>query len=178
MARPRLDEFTERKKVIFLTHLRRGQTIRAAAAKAHVGERTVFDHSSSDPQFAAAITRAKDEAEASLVEAITKSAHSGDTVTTPGGTVTIKPGDWRAAAWLLEHHPHTRERYAEITKMRLGGDSDAPPIQSQQETLVGITTPERVVAVIDILVKAGQLPALVEGSSVVAVTEDEQESTV
>ncbi len=174
MARPRLNEFTERKKVVFLAHLRRGQTIRAAAARAHTSEQTIHDHSRRDAEFALAITRAKDEAEAALVDSITKSAHSGDTVTTPGGTVTVKPGDWRAAAWLLEHHPHTRERYAELTKMRVGGDPDAPPIHAQSEVLVGLTTPERIDAVLGILVRAGKLP-LLQAAGETAEPEDEPE---
>lgn len=150
--------FSERKKTVFLNALKDGQTVRAAAARAGVDRSTIYHHMAKDSTFASKVAQARDEAEARLLDAITKAAHTGDTVTTPGGTVTVRPGDWKAAAWLLEHHPHTRERYATLTKMQMGGDPDNPtPILTETVVDVGPSTIERLGQVVGILARAGKV---------------------
>lgn len=180
--------FNERRKAIFLTELRNGLTMQAASARAGVDRTTVWDHMQKDPTFANAVTRARDEAEAKLLDAITKAAHTGETITTAGGAVVTKPGDWRAGAWMLEHHPHTKERYATITKAQVGGDPSNPaPVQVGMTVDLGPATIERLGQVVSILARAGvvRLPAgddggvtVVDGGSVEVVdSPDESEST-
>lgn len=57
-------------------------------------------------EFSAATTRAWPQAELKWLQAIQQAAM-------PSGK---HPGDFRAAAWLLTHVPHTRDRYADPTK--------------------------------------------------------------
>lgn len=158
--------FTERKRTVFLQEIRKGQTVAGAAARAGVGRQTIYDHVNSDPVFAGQIEKARGQAEAALVDAITKSAHTGDQVTTPGGTVIVKPGDWRASAWLLEHHPHTRERYAAINKAQIGGDPDNPTPVPVEVTTDGMTGVERLGAVVTVLQRAGVLPIPEPGEAI------------
>ena len=150
--------FTPRKRIALLHAIKSGQTVRAACARANISVPTYYRHLNEDLTLQEAVNRARGEAEARLVEAITNGAHSGETVTTSGGQVTVKPGDWRAAAWLLEHHPHTRERYASINKTQLGGDPDNPtPVLVEVEG-GGMPPAERFGAVIAVLQRAGVLP--------------------
>lgn len=151
--------FTERRKALLLTALRSGQTVKAACARAGVSPATVYRHLAQDAAFQEQVERAKGEAEAKLIDAITKAAHSGETVTTPGGKVTVMPGDWKAAAWLLEHHPQTREQYAGILrqKVALGQDPDAGPVELDVST-DSMNTMERMAAVVTVLQRAGVMP--------------------
>lgn len=152
--------FTPRKRVTLINAIKSGQTIKAACARANVSISTFYRHLSQDGTLQEQVDRARGEAEARLIDAVTKSAHTGETVTTPGGAVTVKPGDWRAAAWLLEHHPHTRERYAAIQKAQIGGDPDNPTAVPV-EVLGGasdMTTTERMAAVVTVLQRAGVMP--------------------
>jgi hypothetical protein len=136
----------------------------------------VYDHIQNDQTFADSVVRARDEAEAKLLDAITKAAHTGETITTAGGAVVTKPGDWRAGAWMLEHHPHTKERYATITKAQVAGDPSNPaPVQVGMTVDLGPATIERLGQVVSILARAGvvQLSAgddggltIVDGGSV------------
>lgn len=151
--------FTQRKRAVLLSAIKEGQTVKGACARAGVGVSTYYEHLASDRTLAEQVERARGEAEARLVDAITKSAHTGETVTTPGGAVTVKPGDWRAAAWLLEHHPHTRERYAAINKAQIGGDPDNPaPVMVEVEGSGAMSTMERMAAVVTVLQRAGVMP--------------------
>jgi hypothetical protein len=149
--------FTQRKRVVLLNAIKQGQTITAACARAGIGRVTFYDHYNGDPAFVAQVERAKGQAEAALVESITNGAHSGETIKTPGGQVTVRPGDWRAAAWLLEHHPNTRERYAPISKTQISGDPDnATPVQVEVEG-DGMNPMDRLGAVVTVLQRAGVL---------------------
>jgi len=179
--------FNERRRAIFLTELRNGQTVRAACARAGIDEATAYRHMQDDATFKDAVTRARDEAEAKLLDSITKAAHTGETITTAGGAVVTKPGDWRAGAWMLEHHPHTKERYATITKAQVGGDPSNPaPVQVGMTVDLGPATIERLGQVVSILARAGvvRLPSgddggltIVDGRSVEALdSTDESES--
>lgn len=151
--------FTQRKRVVLLNAIKQGQTIRAACARASVHSSTFYDYLNNDADFQQQVERARGEAEARLVEAITNGAHTGETITTPGGTVKVMPGDWRAAAWLLEHHPHTRERYAAINKSQIGGDPDNPvPVPVDVTGGPEMTTVERMAAVVTVLQRAGVMP--------------------
>ncbi len=104
--------------------------MKGAAARAGISPSTLYEHINNEPFFRDQIEVARGEAEAKLVDAITTSSHTGETITTPGGRVTVRLGDWRAAAWLLEHHPETRQKFAAIQKTQLSGDPDNPaPVQ-------------------------------------------------
>lgn len=151
--------FTQRKRVLLLEAFKAGQTVRGACARAGISNQTYYEHYNNEPEFAEQCDRARAESEAKLVDAITKSAHSGETVTTPGGAVTVRPGDWRAAAWLLEHHPATREQYAGIlkSKVQMSGDPDGPPVQLEVEGQE-MSTLERMAAVVTVLQRAGVMP--------------------
>lgn len=152
--------FTQRKRVVLLNAIKQGLTIRAACARAGVSKSTLYRVLAEDKEgtLQDAIDRAQGEAEARLVDAITTAAHTGETLTTPGGATKVMPGDWRAAAWLLEHHPQTREAYAGILrqKMQLSGDPDGPPVEIEVEG--NLTTTERMAAVVTVLQRAGVMP--------------------
>ena len=153
---------TPRRWVTFLNQLKHGQTIRAACAKAGFSRSTLYTTLNADPNsgLLEQIEHAKNEGERRLVEAVTQASHTGDTITTPGGSIVVKPGDWRAAAWLLEHHPHTRERYASIQKQQIGGDPDNPaPVKTVGVQVVGdFTSVERRAAIISLMQQVGALP--------------------
>jgi len=165
--------FTARKRVVLLNAIKSGQTIKAACAVAGVHQATFYDHINVDDEFRSAVERAKGVAESRLVEAVTKSGHTGETVVTPGGQVTIKPGDWRAAAWLLEHHPNTRERYAAISKNQISGDPDNPTPVAVDVAGDEMTTVERMAAVVSVLQRARVMPLPGPGDTVIDVTPPE-----
>ena len=66
--------------------LEKCNTIKTAAAYCNVSERSVFSWISTNPSFAAAVSRARAKAKAKLVKVI----------------VDASPKDFRAACWLLE----------------------------------------------------------------------------
>lgn len=146
-------------RVVFLDAIRNGQTVRAAAGRARLTRESIYHEMRINPTFVLQVQVARDESEARLIDSVTKSAHTGETVTTPGGQVTVRPGDWRAAAWLLEHHPDTRERYAAINKAQIGGDPDNPtavPVEVVGASEGG--TMERLARVVTVLQRAGVMP--------------------
>lgn len=166
--------FTPARQMVFLGSIAEGQTVRGASARAGISRDAVYYHMREDPSFLQQVERARGEAESKLVDSITKSSHTGDTITTPGGKVVVRPGDWKAAAWLLEHHPETRERYAAIAKTQVSGDPDNPtPI------LVGLPElrTDQLEAIALILADAGALPAprkLLESEVTVRPVEKEE----
>lgn len=165
--------FTPKVKAAFLTQLATTGTIRGAASRAGIHFSTVYEHAKADQSFAEAIERARSEWEQSLVESIYRAGHTGTVIERRNGTKVQEPGDWRALAWLLEHAPATRERYAGIMrqKVELGGDPDGVPLmvddQQVQQIEIGPDTMERLSAVVGVLLRAGKLrlpdPGEVEG---------------
>ena len=166
------DGFNDAKKTAFLLALVESGTIRGASARAGVHYTTVYQHAKDDEGFRAQIDQARAEWEQSLVEAIAKAGVQGEVVQRRGSKV-IKPGDWRALAWLLEHSPATREAYAGILrqKVELGGSQDLPPIQTQhtetQEIEIGPETMERLARVVQVLLGAGKLRLPDPGETVI-----------
>lgn len=160
---PAVHTFNERKKALFLTELGKTGSIRGAAARTSVHYSTVYEHAKNNPTFADAIERARGDWEQSLVDKIREAGSVGTTIERRNGTKVIEPGDWRALAWLLEHAPATRERYAGILrqKVELGGDPDGVPVQvDAQNNLqidIGPDTMERLAAVVQVLMRAGKL---------------------
>jgi AcrR family transcriptional regulator len=156
------DGFNEARKTQFLLALTETGTIRGAAARAGIHFSTVYNHVRDDEDFRAAIDAARGEWEQSLVAAIAKAGVQGDVIERRGSKV-IKPGDWHALAWLLEHSPATREAYAGILrqKVEVGGSPDLPPVQTEhtevQQIEVGPETMERLGKVVQILIKAGKI---------------------
>lgn len=156
------DGFTAARKTAFLLALVESGTIRGAAARAGVHNTTVYAHAKDDPEFRAEIEKARGEWEQSMVEAIAKAGVQGEVVQRRGAKV-IKPGDWHALAWLLEHSPSTREAYAGILrqKVEMGGSPDLPPIQTEHtethEIEIGPETMERLARVVQVLLRAGKI---------------------
>lgn len=159
---PQPHAFTGKRKAAFLTLVAQTGSIRGAASRAGVARATVYDHAEKDPEFREAIERAVAECEQSLVNRIIAAAETGKVIERRGTTVT-EPGDWRAAAWLLEHGPYFRDRYAGILKQKveLGGSEDMPAIEvhstTTQQLEVGPETLERLQIVVGVLLRAGKL---------------------
>lgn len=156
------DGFNAAKRTTFLLALVETGTIRGAAARAGVHFSTIYEHAKSDDDFRAQIDEARGEWEQGMVEAIAKAGVQGEVIQRRGSKV-IKPGDWRALAWLLEHSPSTREAYAGIMKQKVevGGSPDLPPIQTEHtethEIEIGPATMERLAAVVQVLLRAGKI---------------------
>lgn len=167
------NKFTAAVRTAFLLALVESGTIRGAAARAGVSHVTVYQHAKDDETFRAAIDQARHEWEQSLVEAIAKAGVQGEVIQRRGGGKTIKPGDWRALAWLLEHSPATREAYAGILrqKVELGGAADLPPIQTNhaetQQIEIGPETMERLARVVQVLLAAGKIRLPDPGETVI-----------
>jgi hypothetical protein len=164
--------FSEKRKSLFLLELARTGSIRGSAARAGVARQTIYNEVERNPSFREDIDRAVDEAEQALVDSIVKAANTGKVIERRGTTVS-EPGDWRAGAWLLEHSPFFRDRYAGILrqKVELGGSDDLPAIDIsgtvKHELDVGPEMMDRLQAVVGVLLKAGKLrlpePAEVDG---------------
>lgn len=155
------DAFSPAKKTAFLLALTETGTITGAAARAKVHRSTVYEHARDDEDFRRQIDEARGEWEHSLVEAIAKAGVEGEVIQRRG-TKIIKPGDWRALAWLLEHSPATREAYAGIMKQKveLGGSPDLPPMQVEAGAVpveLGPDTMERLSRVVMVLLQQGLL---------------------
>lgn len=153
--------FNQAKKAAFLLALAETGTITGAAARAKVHRITVYEHAKNDEEFRRGIDEARGEWEQSLVQAIAKAGAEGDVIQRRG-TKIIKPGDWRAMAWLLEHSPATREAYAGILKQKLemGGSPDLPPIGVDAGAVpveLGPDTMERLGRVVMVLLRQGVL---------------------
>lgn len=168
------DAFTDARKSAFLLALVETGTIRGAAARAGVHFTTVYDHASKDDDFRAGIEHARGEWEQSLVQGILRAGVEGEVIERKNSRI-VKPGDWRALAWLLEHSPATREAYAGILrqKVEMGGSVDLPPIQMDKTEVhqleIGPDTMERLAAVVGVLLRAGKLrlpdPGEIDGTA-------------
>lgn len=168
--------FTQAKKAAFLVALAKTGSLVGAASRVSVHPSTVYDHAQKDPSFTEAIERARGEWEQATLEVIENAARSGKVIErrTPSGKVKeIEPGDWRAAAWLIEHTPHTRERYAALTKgkVEISGDPDGEPLrvkaEVRQEIDIGPDTMERLARVVQVLIRSGKLalPDIIPGEA-------------
>lgn len=152
--------FNERKKARFLTELGKTGSIKGAAAVSGVHVSTVYDHAKADPMFGEAIERARGVWEQGLLHRIDRAVDPFEVV--GGKSPRIEPGDWRAAAWLLEHAPASRERYAGVlrSKVEIGGDPDGVPVQTQNLNIdidLGPDTMERLARVVQVLIASGKL---------------------
>jgi hypothetical protein len=155
------DGFSPARKAAFLLALAETGTIVGAAARTKVSRFTVYEHAKNDEEFRRGIDEARGEWEQSLVTAIAKAGVEGEVIERRAGGKIIKPGDWRALAWLLEHSPATREAYAGIMKQKVevGGSPDLPPVQmgGSTEIEIGPATMERLGQVVMILLQQGKL---------------------
>lgn len=146
----------------FLLALLETGSIRGAAARSGVHFTTVYRHAETDERFRAQIDEARGEFQHSLLLGILKAGVQGEVIERRGGTTT-KPGDWRALAWILEHHPAYQAEFAGILrqKVEVGGNPDLPPIQIDGSTTtsieIGPDTMERLSAVVQVLLRAGKL---------------------
>lgn len=172
-ANPNL--FGEKQKAKFLLELVETGSIRGAAARVGVHFSTIYDHARDDEAFRAKIDEARGEWEQSMVNIVVKGASEGEVIERRGKKTT-RPGDWRAAAWLLEHHPATRQAYAGILrqKVELGGAEDLPPVQIEdaKPVEVGPGTMDRLQQVVMVLVQNGVL-RLPDPGEVINVTPEE-----
>lgn len=154
--------FSDKRRALFLTEVARTGSIRGAASRTGVSRDTIYRHAANDPSFREAIERAVDEAEQSLLDTLVKASNTGKVIERRGTTIT-EPGDWKAAAWLLEHSPFYRDRYAGILrqKVELGGAADLPPLEVDSTTTVqiemGPEMMERLQTVVGVLLRAGKL---------------------
>jgi AcrR family transcriptional regulator len=163
---PIVHQFNGKKKALFLTELARTGSIRGSAARVGVNRTTIYDHAKKDPSFADSIERARADWEQAQLDLINDAARTGKVIERQRGnnlSREVEPGDWRAAAWLLEHHPNTRETYAGIMrqKVEVGGDPDGIPVETKHtETLEiepGPEMMERLGRVIMVLARAGKI---------------------
>lgn len=154
--------FSPKKRAAFLLALVETGSIAGAAAKIGVNRATVYRAAEANETFRDDIERARGQWEQALVEGVAKAGLRGKVIETRKGTKVEEPGDWRALAWLLEHAPATRERYAGILrqKVEVGGDPDGVPIQTQSENVnieIGPDTMDRLARVVEVLMRAGKL---------------------
>lgn len=173
--------FNPKRKALFLVALAKTGTITGAAARVAIAPATVYEHAKNDMTFADAISRARGDWEQALVEGIAEAGAIGKVIERRNGTTITEPGDWHAMAWLLEHAPATRERYAGImkSKVEISGDPDGVPIQTENANVnieIGPDTMDRLARVVEVLIKAGKLrlpdPNEIEGMAT-EVTPDE-----
>lgn len=156
-------QLNSKKKAEFLLALAKGGSIVGACSRIGMSKTTIYRAAQADEAFRDAIERARGEWEQAQLDAIDQAARTGKVIERRNGTKTEEPGDWHAAAWLLEHSPHTRERYAGVTRQRveLGGSDDMPPVRTEHtekvEVEVGPETMERLSQVVMVLVRAGKL---------------------
>lgn len=154
--------FNDAARTAFRLALVETGSIRGAAARAGVDQKTIYYHAGKEPDFRKQIEDARGEFEQSILTGILKAGVQGDVIERRGKKIT-KPGDWRALAWLLEHHPAYRDHYAGILRQRveLGGSPELPPIETHntetQQIEIGPDTMERLTAVVQILLSAGKL---------------------
>lgn len=153
--------FNANKKAVFLLELARTGSVRGAAARTGITPKTVYEHANKDVSFGDAIERARGDWEQANLDAIQAAASTGKVIERRNGTTTKEPGDWHASAWLLEHSPTTRERYAGVlkSKVEVSGDPDGAPIQVENHHTVDIGpgTMDRLQTVIMVLAKAGKI---------------------
>lgn len=165
---PEVHQFTPRKQSMFLLELTKTGTIRGAAGRVGVSSATVYRYAQKSEAFRNDIERARDEWEQAMVERVAEAGGVRSVVERKTSAIgkkyeveRIEPGDWRANAWLLEHSPATRDRYAGVlkSKVEIGGSDDLPPIQVAEQVAVeiGPDTMERLTKVIMVLAAAGKL---------------------
>lgn len=172
-ANPRL--FGQKLQAQFLLELIETGSIRGAAARVGVHYTTVYAHAADDEAFRQKIDEARGEWEQSMVNVVVRGASEGKVIERRGKKI-VEPGDWRAAAWLLEHHPATRQAYAGILrqKVELGGAEDLPPVQLEetQQVEIGPGTMDRLSQVVMVLVQNGIL-RLPDPGEIINVTPEE-----
>lgn len=154
------NEFNEGRRAQFILALLETGSLRGASARAQIDVTTVYRHAEANPAFRAQIDEARNEFQQSLLLGILRAGVAGEVVERKG-TKTTKPGDWRALAWILEHHPSYRDDFAGILKQKVevGGTAELPPIEvsTTVDVEVGAATMERLAAVVQVLLRAGKL---------------------
>lgn len=161
---PEAFTFNPKRRAAFLLALAETGTVVGASARVGISKATVYRAAQEDDTFRDSIERARGEWEQSLVAQIAKAGLQGNVIERRGrgGTKRIEePGDWRALAWLLEHSPSTRERYAGILrqKVEMGGAEDLPPIQHDVKAQIDIgpAMMDRLARVVMVLVESGKM---------------------
>lgn len=86
-----------------------------------------------------------------------ETAANGTTVLTPTGQTRGVPGDWRAAAWLMER---TNPEFAPQSTTRVEGGATPIQVQHDIEHRLATPDPERIQKVMQLLVRAGTVPQL------------------
>lgn len=92
-------------KVQVIESLKAGSTFKIAAAAAGVNEGTLINWRRADPDFETACRQARAQWAQSRIENVNVAADE----------------DWRAATWLLERHPETRDEFRGAEAAKGGG---------------------------------------------------------
>lgn len=172
--------FNDKRKAEFLLELVKTGSIRGAAARTNVHHTTVYEHAREDEKFRESIERARGEFEQAALQAIWDAGTTGEVIERRNGSKTIKPGDWRALAWMLEHNPAYREQYAGILRQRVQigpGEPDFNPQDTEGIVAdIGPGTMDRLTSVVMVLVQNGVL-RLPDPGEVINVTPDDENGT-
>lgn len=128
MPAPLPDEVRER----VLVALRAGATRSGAAAAVGIGTRTLFTWIADDEDYAASVEQAEAFFEAHATAQIRRAGEEAEVTEVFDGTGKltrrIVKRDWRATAWVMEHHPKHKKDWRTVykTETELTGPGGGP----------------------------------------------------
>lgn len=109
--------------------LAKGNTRTTAAAMCDVARGTLWRWMAEDETFRDAVEKAESDAQKTLLHRILMSAETGMTVTRQNGDTVEYPGQWTAAAWILERRWPELYGRRDTNKVELTG-RDGGPIET------------------------------------------------
>lgn len=149
-----LAEFRERIRV-FIAAIQAGQSNRAAAAEAHIGAGTLTRWRAGKRPFDVIMRQKMERAIAVRERRWITAIESAATTPMNNGA----PGDWKAAAWMLERTAPDEFGPTRAVSGRGGGPIEIGVEQTVEHVLL-VPNAERIAAVVGILGAAGKLPML------------------
>lgn len=145
---------------VFLAAVQAGASDRSAAAEAGISMESLHRWKHGDRPFDVAMRRqlyrARSIRERRWLTMI-ETAANGTTVPTAAGGTRGVPGDWRAAAWLMER---TNPEFAPQSTTRVEGGSSPVRVEHDVEHRLATPDPERLAMVAALLQRAGAMPLL------------------
>ena len=157
-SRRQLADYRERIRV-FLAAVQAGASDRSAAAEANISLATLHRWRTGERPFDHGMRQKVARAHAIRERQWVNSIMAASTTPLNNGA----PGDWRAAAWLLER---TNPDYAPVSKHEVGGTGGGPlKIEQDVQHTLSIPSEERVTKVLEILRMAGRVPQLETGET-------------